>query len=366
MLSTMTSKERLEAALQGTEVDHLPFSPFLAYLFESLPQSVQDRGQLGLCKDIGADLLNRGAACPVKSHYPETVETKHYLEGELEVTETITPVGSIRMGHRRSAIGETHFPFEHPLKKEEDYKVMMWLEEHLVIEANHEAAQQIFESHPDALHIGMLLPRGKSAFQSMVENLVGTEELIYALTDFPEVVQELHELMVIKNLEAVRLSAMSDYKYFLTWEDSSTQNYSPAWYEKYIASEISQWTAILKEEGKHYIQHACGHVKNLLPIMVKQGIHSVESLSPSPTGDLNIREARELLGAKVGLIGGIEPTELLRRDLKSLRPYVEGIIDAGQGGPFILANSDSCPKGVAIEKLQMIASMVKDVQPNFG
>ena len=42
----MTSAERLAAALDGREVDHLPFAPNLAYLWESLPARVQSSGQL--------------------------------------------------------------------------------------------------------------------------------------------------------------------------------------------------------------------------------------------------------------------------------------------------------------------------------
>ena len=85
----------------------------------------------------------------------------------------------------------------------------------------------------------MLIPRGKSAFQSMIENYVGTVELIYALADYPDIVETLWQTMLENDLKAARLVAETEsYDYFLTWEDSGTQNYSPKLYQKYIASEI--------------------------------------------------------------------------------------------------------------------------------
>ena len=56
----MTHRERLINAMRGRETDRLPWSPFLAYYFEHLPQPVQDRGQLPYLLEMGADPLLRG------------------------------------------------------------------------------------------------------------------------------------------------------------------------------------------------------------------------------------------------------------------------------------------------------------------
>lgn len=165
--------------------------------------------------------------------------------------------------------------------------------------------------------------------------------------------------MVEKDLEAVRMAAQSDYEYFISFEDSSTQNYSPSQYEQYISSEIRQWCAILAEHGKKYVQHACGHVKALVKPMLEDGVCAVESISPPPTGNISIAEVRGIVGDRMGIIGGIEPTELLNLDIDALSSYVEKVIAEGRGGPFVLANSDSCPPRVTIEKFQRIVEVAK-------
>lgn len=182
---------------------------------------------------------------------------------------------------------------------------------------------------------------------------------MYDLADFPEEVEALWAAIRENNRKALAIAAESDLEFFVTWEDSSTQNYSPAMYEKYIVPEISEWCSVLAASGKRYIQHACGHLKGLIPLMNRCGLSAVESLSPAPTGNVTLTEARRALDPSIAIIGGIEPTELLNRSLSDLGPYVEQVIAEGSVGPFILANADSCPPGVTIEKFKLISEIVR-------
>jgi len=42
-----------------------------------------------------------------------------------------------------------------------------------------------------------------------------------------------------------------------------------------------------------------------------------------------------------------------------LEPYVESVIADGKGGGFLLANSDSCPPGVTVEKFKLVADVAR-------
>jgi hypothetical protein len=48
--------------------------------------------------------------------------------------------------------------------------------------------------------------------------------------------------------------------------------------------------------------------------------------------------------------------------MSELGAYVEQVIADGQGGPFVLANSDSCPPGVTVEKLKRVADIARGVK----
>ena len=56
----MRSKERLLTVIRGGEVDHVPFSPFLAYWWDFAPSSVTCNGQFAFLRELGADPLLRG------------------------------------------------------------------------------------------------------------------------------------------------------------------------------------------------------------------------------------------------------------------------------------------------------------------
>jgi hypothetical protein len=360
MNAAMTSRERIRAALEGQAVDHLPFCPFLAYVWESFGPEIQEAGQLAFHHVVGADPLWRGAPCPTRFQLPDEVTVREREDADRIHVEIETPVGTLQQAHIKSTTGNTTFLVEHPLKTPEDFKIRTWIEAHTqVIYDPGEMQAHFADQGREGVSIGMLIPRSKSAYQSLVEHHVGTEALIYALVDYPEIVEALWQTMVEKDLEAAALALDADYDYYLTWEDSGTQNYSPRQYERYIASEIRQWCTLLAQGNKRYLQHACGHVRDILALLQESGPYGIESISPPPTGNLTMRQARSLVGDDFALIGGIEPTSFLNLPLKALGPYVESVIADLCGGPFLLANSDSCPPGVTVEKFQLVAEVAK-------
>lgn len=358
----MTSTERLTAALLGQPVDHLPFSPFLAYVWESFPQEVQRAGIRAFHQRIGADPLWRGAPCPIRVEV-DGVETRSWAENGRNHVVQETPVGSLHSAWRMTAqAGQTPFLVEHPLKTEADYKTLLWIEEHTRFPFDPAPADQFLQADGhDGLCLGMLVHRGKTAFQSMVEHYCGTEELaVHLLDEFPDTVETLWDTMRKNNERCAECAAQGPYRFWLTFEDSSTQNYSPAMYRRYIAPEITAYCRILAAHDKHYIQHACGHLNGLVTEMRDNGVLAVESISEPPTGDITIAEARRRVGATMGIVGGIEPVAFLHTPYERFGAYVEQIIDDARGGPFVLANSDSCPPGVTVEKYALAAEIARN------
>jgi hypothetical protein len=64
----------------------------------------------------------------------------------------------------------------------------------------------------------------------------------------------------------------------------------------------------------------------------------------------------------MGIIGGIEPVHFLQLSESQLKPYVEAVIAEASGGPFVLANSDSCPPGVSVEKFELVAEIARNTK----
>jgi uroporphyrinogen-III decarboxylase len=375
----MTPKERIVAALRGREVDRVPWCPFFTYWWDAQSEERQKAGQPAFCREIGADALLRGpttaftasdllglAEVPLGSSYnlkddlpgctiSRTEDAGHkYVRwetsvGRLEVTLTFSPQGG------------TWFVTGHPVKKKEDYKTLQWMVERMRLRPHYEEVHaQIDELGGDGLVVPLVSPFLKSPFQSLLEHFVGTEKLCYDLFDFPEVVEQTIAAMGRRAREAVHLSAESRAEAFISWEDSSTTNLSPDMFRRYVAPELDAWGAILHQEGKMLIHHACGHLRDLLPIIAGEQVDAVESVSPPPTGNIEIWDAQALLGDRMGLIGGIEPVKFQAYQGRQFESYVREILQRTAGTHYILANSDSCPPAVSEENFRMVGRLVRE------
>lgn len=94
-------------------------------------------------------------------------------------------------------------------------------------------------------------------------------------------------------------------------------------------------------------------------MMAESEVDAIESLSPSPTGNIGIGDAFAKLPQEMAIIGGIEPTVLLNSTMEELRSYVLRLLSEANGRRYVLANSDSCPPFVEEEKFSMISRLVR-------
>jgi hypothetical protein len=367
----MTSKQRLLSAIKGEKLDFIPWSPNLAYWWEheEISGSIDLSNEVCFLRDIGADPLIRGHY-PISSSKWEDMflfDTKYKkstvresVNGNFKQKIYETPVGNLNFMYRLSDKGNTWFLTEHGVKNEEDFKILQYLKEDTILIANYTRYEEESNKYrEDALLVPILCPESKSAFQAMLEYWVGTEELIYALADFPETVIATLGTMRSVSEKAAEISSQSSAEAFLTWEDTSTTNLSPQYYEKYILPEINSWCDILHKNNKLYVQHACGHLKDLMTLIAKSKIDCIESISPPPTGNIELWEAREQLPENIALIGGIEPTVFLNYNMSDLEKYVTRLIEKMKHSKFVIANSDSCPPGVELEKFKLVSEIIK-------
>lgn len=367
----MTPKQRLLAALRGEPTDRVAWCPNLAYWLSFQPEEIKGKPQLQIMQEMGADPLIRGFnPTKVVNEHLRMYDTVYHncsvtekIEGNQKTRVIQTPKGTLEAGYVLSAQGDTWFLCHHPVQEQSDYVIARYLFEHMELVPNYKAYQHAAEVVGEqALIVPMLVPELnlKSSFQALLEFWVGTEELVYALMDFPEEVEALLEAMRRVHRVAAQISAKSDAEIFLTWEDTSTTNISPTYYKTYILPELNEWSEILQAEGKMYMQHACGHLKDLMGMMAESKVNGIESISPPPTGNITMREARKILPHDKFLVGGIEPTVFLNSSLEELEGYVQDLLQAMKGYPFVLANSDSCPPGVEYEKFLLVSRMVRE------
>jgi len=355
----MTPKERLLAAILGKETDRPAFSPFLAYYWESLSEETRSKGMLTYLEAMGADPLLRGHGCAWEVRTPgsEVTETEHAGRKRQTIA---NKKGVLTLEWTYVATANTWFLTTHPVKTIADLETMRaYYDAMEVVPVLETLNSQISDLGERALALPILGIEQKSCFQSMIEHWVGTEELTYLLYDEPEEVEATLQSMQRRAFETVEVSAETQAEGFIFWDDTSTTNQSPAFYDRYVAPEVTRWAACLAASDKFLVQHACGHLHDLLPAMARQGIAAVESISPPPTGNVTVKEALELLPPEVALIGGLEPTFLLYEPVETVLDEVDRLLEMNRGRRFVLANSDSCTPGVSYDKFTAVVERVK-------
>ena len=82
-------------------------------------------------------------------------------------------------------------------------------------------------------------------------------------------------------------------------------------------------------------------------------------MTPLPTGDADIPEARKTWAKKFIVMGGIDPTVFARGTVAEMEAYVEDLLT--RMGPdrrgFILGSGDAVPFGTAPENVQAAAAV---------
>lgn len=368
----MTPKERLLAILNGHPVDRPAFSPFLSYWWEAQDDAFTDKGELEFLESIGADPLFRGHYPMTGKNYRDMVLFKRKIEdcrieetisGNRKEKKYITSKGTLTFGYQYVSESNTWFLVDHPVKEEEDFELLIYIMDNTTLEPDYEEFDRAVENLGDrGLLLPIVAPELKSSFQSLLETWVGTEELVYAIMDYPELVERTMASMRRVSREAAKIAAASSSPVFLSWEDTSTTNISPQYYEQYILPEINEWCDILHASGKLYIQHACGQLKDLMDMIASSKIDCLESLSPAPTGNVEILDARKRLPESITVIGGIEPTILLNSSEEELEKLASELLDMMQGYRYVLANSDSCPPGVTVAKFELLAKLAQNAK----
>jgi len=309
-------------------------------------------------EEIGADPLLRGfhQLFSVKRSKCKVIES---ILGKEKIIRYETPIGNLQAKYVYTPVGNTWFLMDHPVKSQEDFKILTYLNEDMILE---KSFSKFCEDYNKLGERGLYLPvigaDMKSSFQSLVEHWVGTEELVYALADYPETVEDCLYAMRRNSIDSVKISVESQAEAFIFWEDSSTTNISPSYFVNYTAPEINEWGKIIHASDKYLIHHACGHLRALLDCMAKTDIDMIESISPPPTGNIELWDARKMLPEHIGLIGGIEPTVFLNSSLDELEQYVNVLLSRVKNKRYILANSDSCPPGVSLDKFKLVTSIV--------
>ena len=294
MKPEMSVKERWLACLGMGPVDRMPFWPKIGGTYaRRQPEPFRDMGAAELHAHIGSDTHSWVGSCLAEARRGQTGLSPS-MEGNLEVTQYVTPYGSLRQTAAYDpGTGSSH-PVEYPVKRAEDLKVMAaWYEgqDWAISPEGQRIAERVVErAGGDAV---FAVDAGTTPIMWFMQNLAGIEVGHYLLADRPDLVEELLTAMMRPLLRRCALIAEycpADVIYLI--QNTTTNILSPDQYRRYEKREAQAALRVLKASGKPVVLHMCGHLRAILPDLAELGADAFEAFTPPTVGDATLAQGR--------------------------------------------------------------------------
>jgi hypothetical protein len=245
--------------------------------------------------DLGLGQINHASLVDIERPHLKIVETDTY-NGEHKKTEVqwITDAGELR------ECTVDGWKQEHLIKTSTDYKIMQRaFEDVRFIPTNKyfDASEQVLgESGITFGHLGQSNDLGyfRTPFQVVQIDFTGLEQFSLDIaTELPELM-ELIEMMNEQLLQAFKCITKTKAIHIKLWENLSIETMGPELFRKYQVPLYDKLVNILDGAGKKLHVHYDGKLQLIANDIQKLGFYGIDSLTPSPEGDVTIAEARQL------------------------------------------------------------------------
>ena len=134
---------------------------------------------------------------------------------------------------------------------------------------------------------------------------------------------------------------------------------SPALFRRFALEPLRLVVEAVREAGGHACLHMCGRVSHLLDLAAQTGAPIFETLTPPPSGDVTLAQAKAAVGSRMCLKGNLDPVHVVAQGAPELvAERTRECLEIGApGGGFILSVADCLAPGTPERNLQVIAQV---------
>lgn len=372
MRPTMTSRERLLAAIRHEETDMVPFAPVIRnYVLEKFG-GADWLQKLRLKKYFDFDpiiILGRSRSMPPFHNYMFNVGG-HYYDGR-GFCEDLEPGVKIYLKVERQKDTTTIYrEVETPAGRLKDVTLQPRPDAGYGIWPQGTKKEFLIKEPEDLEKVAYLLPKRPQktlmADATEIVELVGEEALVGVTIHSPLTYQAadacgVENLMIwyYENkpflLDIIRLfheHCMHKAKTYLEagmkfihmgwWLESISTGWSPAMHRELFLPYIKEQIDLIHSYDALAWFYDDGKMMKILPELKEAKPDIVSSLTPPPVGDVDLKEAKELIGEDVCLKGNIDSVYHITRGTPQIieEAVKEALRIGAPGSGFILSNSD--------------------------
>jgi len=293
----MTSRERIIKAIRKEKVDRIPVSPW-------------GLGKLAPDSDIAKELISKtdilmetfSSVDPFWGEYINQVE----LIGE-GLYQLSTPAGLFQWRIAKTDITQAmrEFPFKSP-EDAERFLSLPYKKPSPTAKYFHQMRDYIGDEGLVLVGIpnGVCLPASFFSPEDFCLNWALNPSLIIKLTEVgTERVISMVEDLCKEGVDAFRIIG-GEYV---------TQQLGPKGVEALLKPYDTPLIETIHRYGAIAYYHNHGKVKRFLPDLRSLGIDALDPLEAPPWGDVNLKEAQEMIGEDVCLVGNLDDMEILNK-----------------------------------------------------
>ena len=363
--NTMTSCERLTAALRREPVDRLPWTVDLNYYnsalrdrgkfdakYEGIEGFLRQHEELGadphFCYDCApfCDLSYDGVAC----------ETRR---SSGEVTTTWAVDGKTLVAVKRYAPDSFCWaPRKYPVETTEDMQVLLQVLSRCRVVprmGRHEDLQRQWGQRGL-----LLLGLAQTPMPALIAEWCGVMATTFLCADAPELVSEV--LSILDKAYDPLYKSVCDYQPVLAsfGDNISGENVGSFW-DQYMAPVYRRRLQQLHAAGIACVIHNDGTVRNVLGKIAAVGFDGAEALTPAPVGDTQVAELRKIAGRDDFVLWGMVPGALFSRNCSeaAFRQYVSNMLDTCSG-PMIVGSADQVPPDSDLARVRIVADLISE------
>jgi len=171
----------------------------------------------------------------------------------------------------------------------------------------------------------------------------GSEGAIMMAMDAPEAFGELLEIIAETDYERTRLAVLHEGVDMVVQRGwySSTDFWSPNLFEKFTYPHIVKLASLAHEHGKKFAYTITTGVEVIGPRLAEAGVDVLYFIDPVQD-TISLEKAKELLGSRMTLVGGVNALTLACREPKRIETDIKRALDIlGPTHRFILHPIDA-------------------------
>ncbi|MBN2413085.1 hypothetical protein JXQ31_15470 [candidate division KSB1 bacterium] len=377
----MTSKERLIIAMNCGQPDHVPVSPDISVM---VPDKLDGRPFYDIHLDgrehFGWTSATHGEVyVRAVRHFDmdgfymygglKQIKPQDRPEFEEEILDV--PEGKLVKRVCHTALGELteqelFFADEPPWRSEKPIKDLQKDFDRMKLmlgESGWEWEKEYRDMHVMGdlgVYLGMVpvfqdwyFHNRQGGFEQMIMDFLGDEEQV----------EKIHEYWMEWALANVRamLAAKADV-IMLGGSSASLSVSSPEFFRKFELPFVQKASVLCKEAGIPSHLHVCGRSWQLVQMVGEESeLTSMEPIEEPPSGNVDLKEAKQRYGKKLCLKGNINTTNfMLMATPQQVEDKCKALIDAAaEGGGFILSTGDQCGRDTPEANLFKMVEVAK-------